>query len=763
MYSGKITNRDIKSQIQIRRDQFAIPYIQAEKEEDAWFGLGFVQGQDRAFQLEYYKRQANGELSEIFGERFLDADRYMRIIGLKRIAEKYVAEQDDKQREMLESFVAGVNAGIIKDGKDFDEAFKILGCRPTPYQVSDIISTQLYFSLSLTHWLGKLTRYLLLDKESPEVVTRLDPSFASWNYVIKPVGEKAGIENQSLYKELVEAKKRLNTKGASNNWVLSGKKTESKNPLVANDPHLAADVPAPWYLASVQGPDFRICGACYPGSPIFFNGHNGNVAWAMTAAFIDNVDLFLEKMNEEMTATLVDGNYYPCEVIPEEILIKDRKPHLESVTISKHGPVLTPAINVNEHKISMCATWFNPKPINGFLKIHHAKDVHQVRSIFKDWSFTSTNLVMADTKGNICWQLCGEIPDRQKTDGMLPMPGWDSTFDWNDTVIPYEKNPTIINPDQEFIATANNKHSRMIDEPYTGRDFIDGYRHRRVVNLIQSKEKWNINDVLMMQRDWYSGPWEDIKEKVLNVHPQMDKVKIAIKLLSEWDGYMTSESAATIIYEYFIAEMTTRIVAEIAPNTHDLVYETYNPAVGSACFAMSRISQIVQYIREQPEDLFDNKWEDVMHQALLNAVQTVERQLGDDISRWKWGDFRPLLLKHPINRNLKEFNTPDYEKKLNLGPVTWGGDEQTLNVAAGSMLDPTVTPDFIPNLRSVMEVGNWDENSFSLAGGQSSNPSSKHYRDMFDLWKDGKGVQIAWGLEKINMLVKEELVITPEK
>lgn len=762
MYSGIILNKGIKSKIQIRRDQYAIPYIQAENEMDAWFGLGFAQGQDRAFQLEYYKRQANGALAEIFGERFLNADRYMRVIGLKRIAEKYVAEQDEKQREMLESFTAGVNAGIVKEGTNIDEAFEIIGCNPSLYEVSDVISTQLYFSLSLTHWLGKLTRYLILEKESPDVVDRLDPSYASWNYLIKPVGEKAGFDTRQLHDELVEVKKRLNTKGASNNWVLSGKKTASNHPLIANDPHLAADVPAPWYLASVQGPDFKICGACYPGSPIFFNGHNSSVAWAMTAAFIDNVDLYIEKMNEEQNATLVDGNYYPCEEIWEEIQIKNMAPHREKVSISRHGPVLTPAINVGEQKVSMCATWFKPKPINGFLLIQHAKDVNQVRALFRDWSFTSTNLVMADTTGNICWQLCGEIPDRKKTKGMLPLPGWDSSYDWNDTIIPYEKNPMIINPEKDFIATANNKHTKMTDEPYTGRDFIDGYRHRRVTNLLQSKETWSIEDVLIMQRDWYSGPWEDIKKQVLNIHPQSEKVKRAIEILSDWDGYMTPDSAATIIYEYFIAEMTTRIVTEIAPNTHDMVYETYNPAVGSACFAMSRISQIVQYIREQPEDLFDNKWGDVMHQVLLNAFQTIEKKLGDDINRWRWGDFRPLLLKHPINRNLQEFNTPDYERKLSLGPTTWGGDEQTLNVAAGSMLDPTVYPDFIPNLRSVMDVGNWDKNYFSLAGGQSSNPSSSHYRDLFDLWKDGKGIKIAWNENHINQVAKEELIIKPE-
>ena len=672
--------------------------------------------------------------------------------------------QDKKTYEMLVAFTAGVNAGIFEGGGELDKGFNILDCEPTSYDISDVISTQLYFSLSLTHWLGKLTRFLILEKESPEIVDKLDPVFAPWNNLIKPVGVKSGPDDKSLYKELVDAKKILNTKGASNNWCLSGKKTETGRPLVDNDPHLAADVPAPWYLASIASNDFKICGACYPGSPIFFNGHNGSVGWAMTAAFIDNVDLYLEKFNSEKNATLIDGDYQACDTVVEEIPIKDKNPHNEEVIIGRHGPILSPAIRrANNHVISMCATWFKPKPVNGFLTIHKAKDVHQVREMFRDWPFTSTNLVMADTVGNICWQLCGEIPDRKKSKGMLPMPGWDSSYDWNETIVPYEKNATILNPKEEFIATANNKHTKMEADPYTGRDFIDGYRHRRVVNLLRSKEKWNLNHTAEMQLDRFSGPWEDIRDAVLEITTTSEKGKKALNIFKEWDGFMRSESSATTIYEYFIAGMTKRIVAEISPNSQELIYETYNPAVGSACFAMSRISQVIQFIREQPNEMFGNNWNEVLNSELVAAVEKLESELGEEVSKWEWGDYRPLLLKHPINRNIKEYDTEEYQKILNLGPVTWGGDEQTLNVAAGSMLDPTVTPDFIPNLRSVIDVSNWDENYFSLAGGQSSDPTSKHYSDLFNLWKDGKGIQIAWSKDKIKEISTEELEITPKK
>ena len=749
IYTGQKTVGGITKPVQIQRDHYAVPYIVAETEDDAWFGLGFAQGQDRAFQLEYYKRQANGALAEIFGERFLNADRYMRIIGIRRTAEKYVPLLDPDVHSMLTAFTAGINAGIFSEDAPSDDGFDLLGIKPTLFDVADVISTQLYFSLSLTHWLGKLTRFLLLERESPEVVKKLDPEYADWNYVTKPIGVEAGPEVNSLYQELVEAKKLLNTKGASNNWCVSAARSVNGFPLVANDPHLAADVAAPWYLAHVRGPGFDICGASYPGSPIFYNGHNGHVAWAMTAAFIDNVDLYQEKMNEDQNATLVEDEFYPCEEVVEEISIKGKSSHQEKVLLSRHGPIISSAINAHGHKIAMCATWFKPKPILGFLRIHKTTDIHQVRDAFKDWPLTSTNLVMSDVKGNIAWQLCGEIPDRKKTRGMLPMPGWDSAYDWNETIIPYEKNPHLINPPEGFIATANNKHTNLQSEPYTGHDFIDGYRHRRIINLLRSREKWDRAHMIEMQGDRFSGPWQDIRDAILKIQPSSEKVAKATSILAAWDGIMTPDSVATLIHEFFIAEMTNRIVKEAAPNSWELVYETFNPAVGSACFAMSRISQVIQLIREQPKDWFNGKWHEILNEAMEKAIGKIESELGEETSRWQWGEYRPLILKHPILRNLKEMDTPDLQKRMNLGPVTWGGNEQTLNVAAGSILDPKVTPDFIPNLRSVIEVGNWSENYFSLAGGQSSNPASPHYRDLFDMWKDGKGIKIAWNNDDI--------------
>lgn len=759
-YNDTIRLGCTKKSVCVGFDEYAIPYISAQTDYDAWFTLGFLQGKNRTFQLEYYKRQANGELAEAFGEKFIPADKLMRTIGLSRIAKKYLSHLDDDVYEMLNAFSNGINYGIDYRDQYPENEFEILNFAPSKYSIADVLSIQLFLAFSLTHWLGKLTRFLILQKESAEVVNKLDPPFAAWNYLIKPVGEKAEVDDGELYRELVEVKKTLNKKGASNNWCVSADRSTSGFPIVANDPHLGADIPAPWYFANVKGETFHICGACYPGSPVFFSGHNGSVAWSMTAAFIDNVDLYLEKLDERGSATLTDGKYIPCDVLEEEIRVKGKDPIELKILETKHGPLLNSAFSFSDDPLlSFCASWATPKPIRGFFCIQHCKDVKEVKKEFEYWSLTSTNLVMSDVQGNICWQLCGEIPIRRKTKGMLPMPGWDSAYDWEFDPLPFSENPYILNPEERFIATANNRHSKVKDEPYTGRDFIDGYRHARIINLLKTKQKWSVSDFITMQQDQYSTVWEQIRGKVLAISPQNHAVEEALQILGDWDGFMRSDSTATLIHEFFIAELTPKIIREIAPGSVTMIYDTYNPAIGSACFAMSRISQIVQFINDQPGDMFEGNWQKLLHDALEVAMQKIMEDLGTDVSHWQWGTYRPLVLRHPLVRNLDDFRAEECCKRWNLGPIPWGGNEQTLSVAAGSILNPKIAPDFIPNLRSVIEVGNWDCNNFALAGGQSENPYSPHYHDLFDEWKNGKGITIAWSKSKVAEMVKENLLI----
>jgi acyl-homoserine lactone acylase PvdQ len=470
----------------------------------------------------------------------------------------------------------------------------------------------------------------------------------------------------------------------------------------------------------------------------------------------------LEKLNSEGDKYLVDGSYFPCEIIDETIKIKNSDPFVQRVLITKHGPILSTLNDVQSYNFSFQSTWLKPKPINGFFKIHGSMNVNDVRDLFKDWPFVSTNLVMADTDGNISWQLCGETPERKQNKGLVPQPGWVSDYDWENNNIIYSSYPYLLNPSNGFIATANNKITQSEQYPYFGRDFIDGYRHSRIIKLLQSMDdKWNINLTHEMQLDQYSEPWNEIKETILKITPTTFRSKRALEVLRLWDGEMRSSSVATTIHELFIAKITKAIINEFSPCTSKVISQKYNPAIESACFAMSRISQVMRLIREKPTWIFNGDWDNLINDILDTVIVDLEN-LDSNVSSWEWGKFRPLILKHSVYKHNKDFRNDHYSRILNLGPIPWGGNEQTVNVAAGNIFDPSETPSFIPNLQSVMDVGHWDNNIFCLAGGQNENPASKNYRDLFDLWSIGKGITIFWNKKNIDMIEEDRIILTKD-
>lgn len=728
--------------VKITRNKFGIPTIRANRQTDAWFALGFCQGQDRAFQLELYKRQANGELSEIFGEETLSADRLVRVIGLSRIAKEYIKVIDQEVLTLIQAFVDGINYGRSNGTDKIAHEFSILGFSPIPFQPQDIIAIQLLLALSLTHWLPKITRLKILMDSSAEDVVRLDPDYAYWNYLINPVGEKAGEQINHLLNDLMDAQKTLNKAGISNNWIISAEKTTGNNPILANDPHLAAELPAPWYLANMEVNQQHLSGACYPGSPLFLAGFNDHTAWGITVSFIENIDLYLEKMNGQ--CEILRGNtYQPCQLVVENIKVKGKQDHKEEVTLTSHGPIITPLYLTDLPSMSLQASWMKAKPIAGFFKIFDAKNVQEIRTCFSQWPLMSLNLLAVDDADDFCWQVVGEIPRRKKTNGNLPMPGWDSAYDWEEDCYPYKQNPYKINPKIGFIATANNKPIKDGMGMYLGRDYVDGYRHARIVKMIQdSDQKIDVGMTMHMQRDQYCGPWHDMRESVMGSKVQSDIGNLALSLLRSWEGFISADSSAATLYEFFIAEISKQILHEASCISSKWAQFTFLSGIGSSNFGMRRISQIVDLVNQQPQEWFMGRWDETIAGSLESAWGRCVELFGSDPEKWKWGNVRPLELHHFVSGLKNNPKAKLFTDIYNSPPMFHGGDEQCVSVAAGDMVDPQILPNFIPNLRMVVEIGNWENNTFSLAGGISGNPFSMHYDDLLRLWETGERISI---------------------
>ncbi|MFV1999992.1 MAG: penicillin acylase family protein, partial [Acidimicrobiia bacterium] len=398
--SGSIELSGIRGPVTIDRDRWGVPYIKATNDADAWFGLGFTHGQDRAFQIEILLRAMRGTLSGLTGPDALPIDRLSRRIGFHRSALKQLAALDDDIRETLDAYARGISEGSTRGGTIAHE-FALLKSSPTPYQASDVLALmKLTAFLLASNWDSELVRYKMLLEDGAEAVKALDPTYPEWLPQTMIPGLAAGDAVDRLSVDLETFETVVGLDGGSNNWALSGDRTDSGLPIVANDPHLGPTHPSHWYLARVATPDWAVAGASLLGSPGFPVGFNGHCGWGVTAGLTDNTDLFLEEIGPDGTSVRIGGDFVQCEVHIETIEVKGGDTVVERVLETLHGPIIGPALSENEAAISMRAVWLDARPLRGLLDLHRVETVGDIREAYRAWPGLPLNVVSADDNGD---------------------------------------------------------------------------------------------------------------------------------------------------------------------------------------------------------------------------------------------------------------------------------------------------------------------------------------------------------------------------
>jgi len=755
--SGTLNGSGIRDEVIIRRDSYGIPHIEAQNEQDAWYGLGFCQGQDRSFQIETLVRAVHGTLTELVGPRALDMDRLSRRIGYHYYARKQLPELDDQTMETIEAFVRGVNDGRDKGCRRVPHEFALLRTKPTPYKPEDVIGMLKLISFTLaSNWDLELARLKILNEDGYEALKALDPVYPEWLPVSAPPGKSAGKAVDKLSEDMALLAEFAGTGGGSNNWALAASRTATGRPLLANDPHLAPTLPPHWYLAHLRTPEWAVAGATFIATPAFAAGHNGNAAWGITAGFTDNTDLFIERMGPDGKSVLEGDRFVPCETRAEVIQVKGGDPITEEILVTRRGPIIGPALDGEVGAVSMCATWLTPKPVKGLLRIYRAQSFEEFRRAFESWPALPLNMAYADSSGSLGFQLVGEAPVRRKGWGTLPMAGWDPEAEWEEQPVPFDQMPHLSDPETGFIATANNPPLPVGEGPFLGVDWSDGYRVARICEALEARTDWDLPAVQRLQLDQHSIPWREMREIVLAVPAQTDEVRLALDLLKDWDGNVSVDSPAASVFEFFIAEMLGRLVRVKAPRSLEWALgKGFTPLNPRNLLTIRRVSQLVSFLREQPDSYFENAWPVEMADALATTVRTLRKRYGTTPKQWAWGRIRPLTLIHPVGEK------KPFDRIFNLGPFPWGGDSNTVGQASVPPSEPLSNPLFIASLRMVIDVGNWEANAFSLPGGQSGNPLSPHYDDLFPLWKRGEGVPIAWSSEEVKKTARSTLRLKP--
>jgi len=269
-----------------------------------------------------------------------------------------------------------------------------------------------YIGYSLSAWSGKLSRWIVLHTDGPEALRALDPDYAEWLPVSKPVSALSGACIDRLAEDIHKLSTILGLQGGSNNWAMKASRTSTGRPILANDPHLWPGLPNQWYLVHIQAPNLKVAGASFVGAPLIPSGHNEVAAWGVTAGMVDNTDLFVEEFQDNGNLVRTGDQFTPCEILRETIHVKGGEPVEEEIILTPRGAIISDVLEDVSEAIAMRATWMTPRPVDGMFKIHHAKDFETFRDGCSRVYLASLNLVYADINDNIGWQLAGEDPSR---------------------------------------------------------------------------------------------------------------------------------------------------------------------------------------------------------------------------------------------------------------------------------------------------------------------------------------------------------------
>lgn len=722
----------------IRRDRWGVPHVDAQTEADAWFGLGFCHGQDRAFQLESLVRVIRGSLAALAGPEGLAVDRLSRRIGFRRSALRQLPMLELDIRAATESYAAGVNEGVSKGLRRRPHELVLLRGRATPWDAADVLGmTKLMALLLPANWDSELARWKILQLDGPDALRALDAAYPEWLPVITPPGVAAGPAVDRLAGDLGRFLTVTGQGGGSNNWAVAGNRTATGRPLLANDPHLAPSAPPHFYLADLRCPAWHAAGASLVGAPGIYAGHNDTAAWGVTAGFVDNTDLCVEEIGADGRSVRRGDRFVACDVAEETIQVKGGAPVIEQVLITPEGPIIGPALEGEVGAVSLRATWLEPRPLRGLLDLVRCATAEDFHTRLVDFPSTSQNVVFATTSGHIGYQLVGEPPRRRAGNGAFPASGRDIEAGWNELAA-FADLPRDIDPPCGWIATANNKSTTDEDGPFISVDFLDGYRAARIGEVLASRDDWDAGAMARLQLDTHSIPWREMKDAILAAPADPSRAGIVAQLLAGWDGNLAADSAAATVFELLTAELAARAARAKAPSSSEWALgRGFTPLIPHATFTV-RHSTLARVLHDQPDGWFSQPWPHVIADALATVQDQLTARYGPAPASWAWGQVRPLRFVHPAGEQRP------LGPVFNHGPLPGMGDSNTIAQADVYQGDPTENPSYTPGLRMVIDVGDWQNCRWAVPGGQSGNPASPHYEDQLSPYQNAEGIPIPW-------------------
>lgn len=765
-YKGKKTLPKLTGEVKVFFDDFGIPHIYAEQEEDAIRALGYLHAQDRLWQMELLRRVAKGRLAEIFGEDQVPTDKFFLALGIDDYSKSTVAQLDRDSRTTLlsQAYLDGIN-NFIKKGPTPVE-FHILGIEKEPFTLEDIHNAVGYmaFSFAMAHKTDPLLT-AMRDKLGPEYMQDLAIDSNSGTTWIKNYRESIGDADVSKIGAQFSAvleKLPIPLFEGSNSWVISPGKTKSGNVILANDPHIGFAQPSVWYEAHISTPDYEKYGYHLAAVPFPLLGHDRNLAYGLTMFENDDIDFYYEETNPaDTTQYRTPEGWKNYEYVTRTIKVKDGENVTFTYQKTHHGPIMNhiAADLSGERPIAM--SWLYTKLENRIMDalygLSHATNIREFKSALPLIHAPGLNVMYGDARGNVGWWATAKLyrmPDSLSTKFILDgASGQEEPLDFLD----FSENPSAVNPPWGYVYSANNQPDSIAGMLYPGY-YLPENRAKRIVELLDAKDDWDLESVSRMILDVTSPVnTELVREliKLINVSHMTQEQLVLLDSMENWEGDYPLDNTIAALYhrcEYYMAKNTFE--DELGP-------EMFRQFLGTHVFKR----QIAWGAAKERNKWWDNVHteevetrNDIVMKSFSDAWESLVRDLGPDPGQWTWDRVHTLEHQHPLGQ------VESLRKYFNVGPFAVEGSREVIN----NLSFPYDSTGFYkvssgPSARRVIDFSDVANSISILPTGQSGNPLSKHYGDQAEMFVKGEFRKMMMDRTEIEEKAESILYFTKDR
>jgi penicillin amidase len=771
----------LEAPVEIVTDRWGINHIYAETEADLFFAQGYAAARDRLFQFEVWRRQATGTVAEILGRRELERDIGARLHRFRGDLTTELNHYHDRGDQIIPAFVRGINAYIDHTAENPDLLpleFKLLGITPRHWTPEVVISRHQGLVSNVRSEIGNARAVALLGADSVKELNyyygdpdlTIDPAidvslltddilnlysahrrsvrFQPDDIIAAQRGDRRTFERlaAAVPNEIDLSQQDYEAIG-SNNWVVAGSRTLTGFPMMANDPHRVQAAPSLRYWVHLVAPGWNVIGGGEPALPGVSIGHNEHGAWGLTVFGQDNEDLYVYDTNPENSNQYRHlARWETMTVIEDTVPVKGEAPVEVELKYTRHGPVLYED-TANHKAYALRAAWldYGSAPYLASLRMDQAKNWEEFREACSYSRIPSENMVWADRAKNIGYQAVGVSPIRPNHSGLVPVPG-DGRYEW-DGYLPIKALPKVVNPRKGFYGTANNY---LVPDGYPYWEALhytwgDQMRAARVEEVLDATRHMTVVDMIELQQDELTPAGRNIVPLLREIEIDDPEVEQIRDRLLDWDFVLDKDSVEAAIYVTFERRLRDKVRDTVVPE--------------EAREAISRVNtkRMIDWL-VAPDGRFGDApiagRDAVLADSLTQALADLRERFGPDMATWRYGQekFKHVLIRHAMTAAV----SPEVRSRLDVGPLPRGGYGGTVHNTGGGD-NQTSGGSFM----IVADTSNWDNSVGLNAPGQSGNPNSPHYRDLFKLWARGKYFPIFYSRAKVDSVTESTTYLAP--